>query len=144
MLTPLHSERWSDLCDEGRPKSELVASFPFIREWEVSLARPHAFGLTDVRTLRVPSKQKVGKFLEMLRPLFYDLCGPQGFDELAENWTPTSSTDCNWRQIRLPMFTAWLKAQAEDRIAVVGHGAFFQPLLGRHLRNCEVAEINLD
>ena len=34
VLTPLHSERWSAKCDEGRPKTALVAQFAFLKEWD--------------------------------------------------------------------------------------------------------------
>jgi len=34
VLSPLVSERWTGACDEGRPKSQLLASFPFLASWE--------------------------------------------------------------------------------------------------------------
>jgi len=34
VITPLHSERWSGLCDEGRRKSELAKDFPYVANWE--------------------------------------------------------------------------------------------------------------
>jgi len=34
VLTALHTERWSALCDEGRPKSELRKEFPFLDDWD--------------------------------------------------------------------------------------------------------------
>ena len=67
----------------------------------------------------------------------------QGFSELEENWSPTKGNDAEWRERRLPAFKAWLHAQGDEHIAVIGHGAFFAPLLGKHLRNCEVAELSL-
>ena len=33
VLTALHSERISTLCDYGRPKSQLAALFPFVADW---------------------------------------------------------------------------------------------------------------
>ena len=98
VLTPLHSERWTAPCDEGRPKSELAADFPFVRSWE-------------------------------------------GYGELPEAWWPNKATDADWVTRRVPAFLDWLDAQPGQRIVVVGHGAFFgvRALLGRHLRNCEVA-----
>ena len=100
VLTPLHSERWSALCDEGRPKSALVETFPFIAGWE-------------------------------------------GFDALPEAWTPTKDTDAEWQRKRVPAFIAWLKAQPEERIVAIGHGAYFAALLGKHLKNCEIGEIEI-
>ena len=99
VLTPLHSERWSALCDQGRSKSELAELHPFVRSWE-------------------------------------------GFGQMPEDWTPTQSSDAEWQRTRVPAFVAWLKEQPESRIVVVGHGAYFAPLLGgKHLKNCEVATI---
>ncbi|CAL1128779.1 unnamed protein product [Cladocopium goreaui] len=34
VLTPLHSERWCSIADEGRSKSELLQLFPFVASWE--------------------------------------------------------------------------------------------------------------
>ena len=98
VLSALHSERWSAPCDQGRPKSELAAQFPFVASWE-------------------------------------------GFDGLPEEWTPTQGSDADWERKRVPAFLAWLKEQPEARIVVVGHGAFYAALLGKHLRNCEIGEI---
>ena len=69
----------------------------------------------------------------------------EGFEELQEQWTPTSSNDAQWRTVRVPAFLAWLRARPEKRIVVVGHGAFFaaRELHGKHLRNCEVAELKI-
>eukprot|EP00811_Abedinium_folium_P032662 NODE_5690_length_1743_cov_7.766708.p1 GENE.NODE_5690_length_1743_cov_7.766708~~NODE_5690_length_1743_cov_7.766708.p1 ORF type:complete len:456 (+),score=100.48 NODE_5690_length_1743_cov_7.766708:118-1485(+) len=33
VLTALHSERWSGRCDEGTPKAQLLAEFPFLARW---------------------------------------------------------------------------------------------------------------
>ena len=99
VLTALHSERWSALCDQGRPKSQLAELHPFVRSWE-------------------------------------------GFDLLPEDWTPTQSSDTEWKRTRVPAFLAWLKAQPEANIVVVGHGAYFAALLGgKHLSNCEIGAI---
>jgi broad specificity phosphatase PhoE len=40
---------------------------------------------------------------------------------------------------RVQAFKEMIAARAESRIAVVGHGDFFERLIGRHLANCEVA-----
>jgi broad specificity phosphatase PhoE len=44
---------------------------------------------------------------------------------------------------RVRAFTALIAARPEGRIAVVGHGDFFRRLIGRHLANCERAELDL-
>jgi broad specificity phosphatase PhoE len=43
-------------------------------------------------------------------------------------------------QERIRAFRQMITARPERRIAVVGHGDFFGRLIGRHLRNCELAE----
>lgn len=40
---------------------------------------------------------------------------------------------------RVQAFGTWLATHGARRIAVVGHGTFFHAMLGRWLRNCEVA-----
>jgi broad specificity phosphatase PhoE len=62
-----------------------------------------------------------------------------GFEDLPDVWWPTKASDAEWTERRLPAFLRWLDEQPEARIAVVGHGAFFAAMLGRHLKNCEVA-----
>ncbi len=44
---------------------------------------------------------------------------------------------------RVAGFTSWLAQRPENLIAVVGHGTFFNRLLGRYLGNCEVAVLEL-
>jgi broad specificity phosphatase PhoE len=45
---------------------------------------------------------------------------------------------------RVVAFTDLIEARPEQRIAVVGHGDFFRRLIGRHLANCERAELDLN
>jgi glucosyl-3-phosphoglycerate phosphatase len=45
---------------------------------------------------------------------------------------------------RMEAFIAALKTRREATIAVVGHATFFNHLIGRWLRNCEVAEWHWD
>jgi broad specificity phosphatase PhoE len=44
---------------------------------------------------------------------------------------------------RVAAFRQWLSGRPERLIAVVGHGAFFYHLTGRHLQNCEIATLEL-
>jgi broad specificity phosphatase PhoE len=46
-------------------------------------------------------------------------------------------------QERVRAFAALIAERPEERIAVVGHGDFFRRLIGRHLANCERAELDL-
>ena len=71
-----------------------------------------------------------------------------GWAELAEDWPHTQQSDADWQRTRLPAFLEWLWARPEERIVVVGHGAFFQGLtkeLGveRYLDNCETMVLKL-
>lgn len=34
VITALHTERWSAKCDEGRPKGQLLADFPYVTDWQ--------------------------------------------------------------------------------------------------------------
>ena len=46
-------------------------------------------------------------------------------------------------QQRVNEFRNSLRARPEARIAVVGHGLFFEAVCGRHLENCEIAPFSL-
>lgn len=59
----------------------------------------------------------------------------EGWDELPERWWPEPGEDMWGRAER---FTDMLRQRPEDRIAVVGHGAFWQMVTGAYLPNCEV------
>lgn len=69
----------------------------------------------------------------------------EGFDELAEAWTPTVESDRAWKTERVPAFLNWIERQPEDKVVVIGHGAFFShsSLAGRFLSNCEIHELRL-
>lgn len=60
VLTPLHSERCDAGCDEGRAKSQLAGSYPFIADWEGFASMPEDWMHTKTsdlhwRTARVPA-----------------------------------------------------------------------------------------
>lgn len=59
----------------------------------------------------------------------------EGWTELPENWWPEKGEDM-WG--RAEAFKEMVKRRPEDRLAFVGHGAFFQMVLGEYLPNCEV------
>ncbi len=69
----------------------------------------------------------------------------EGFHSLPEQWWPTAEDDAHdrWRE-RVLRFLAWLRAQPESRVVVIGHGAFCSDprLAGRMLANCEVVLMN--
>ena len=60
VLTALHSERISTLCDYGRPKSQLAALFPFVADWSGFAELPEDWSPTrendaDWRERRLPA-----------------------------------------------------------------------------------------
>lgn len=68
--------------------------------------------------------------------------GWTGFEDLAQNWWPTASTDTNWRSERVPVFRRWLERRPEKHIVCVGHGVLFKALVpDRNWSNCEVVEL---
>jgi glucosyl-3-phosphoglycerate phosphatase len=70
------------------------------------------------------------------------------FDHLPEEWWYLGARD--WRGVamepkalfleRVQSFRTWVTRRVEPRIVVVGHGTFFQFLIGKALANCEIAE----
>jgi len=59
----------------------------------------------------------------------------EGWDMLPERWWPEAGEDA-WD--RVDAFTEKIRRELpEERIAFVGHGAFWEMLLGRYLGNCE-------
>lgn len=58
----------------------------------------------------------------------------EGWDELQEEWWPERGED--WHG-RAEAFVAMLRSRPEKRIALVGHGAFWQLVIGKYLNNCD-------
>ena len=58
-----------------------------------------------------------------------------GWEDLEEFWWPTSGED---KYARAEEFLAQARDMPEDRLAFVGHGGFWDTVLGAHLSNCEV------
>ncbi|CAE7272854.1 unnamed protein product [Symbiodinium pilosum] len=59
----------------------------------------------------------------------------KGFQELEEVWWPQPGED-QWG--RAEAFLARARERSEERIVFVGHGGFWERVLGRYLSNCEV------
>mmetsp|Transcript_97684 Transcript_97684/g.252792 ORF Transcript_97684/g.252792 Transcript_97684/m.252792 type:complete len:296 (-) Transcript_97684:48-935(-) len=59
----------------------------------------------------------------------------EGWDTLPERWWPERGED-SWA--RAQEFVEMIRRRPEERIVCVGHGAFWQTVLGRYLKNCEV------
>mmetsp|Transcript_105387 Transcript_105387/g.183292 ORF Transcript_105387/g.183292 Transcript_105387/m.183292 type:complete len:303 (+) Transcript_105387:40-948(+) len=58
----------------------------------------------------------------------------EGWDALADHWWATPGED-PWQ--RVDDFQKMLHDRPEDRIVFVGHGGFWDMVIGRHLHNCE-------
>eukprot|EP00747_Dinoflagellata_sp_TGD_P168035 gnl/TRDRNA2_/TRDRNA2_193551_c0_seq1.p1 gnl/TRDRNA2_/TRDRNA2_193551_c0~~gnl/TRDRNA2_/TRDRNA2_193551_c0_seq1.p1 ORF type:complete len:258 (-),score=22.51 gnl/TRDRNA2_/TRDRNA2_193551_c0_seq1:214-987(-) len=56
-------------------------------------------------------------------------------------WWGTEKSDRRWWKTRVPTFKQWLREQPERHVVVVGHGAFFQGMSGKYIKNCEVYEM---
>jgi broad specificity phosphatase PhoE len=65
----------------------------------------------------------------------------EGWSELPETWWPEKGEDM-WG--RAEAFKEMVRRRPEDRLTFVGHGAFFQMVLGEYLPNCEVIFCNRD
>ena len=74
VLTPLHSERWSAKCDEGRPKTALVAQFGFLAEWQ---------GLDALEEHWTPTRQNDGRWRAERVPAFIEWLQAQPESEIA-------------------------------------------------------------
>jgi broad specificity phosphatase PhoE len=62
----------------------------------------------------------------------------EGFAQLPDAWWPVKGTDRDWRARRVPAMCEWIRSQqAVKQMVVVGHGAFFREMTGRHLDNGE-------
>jgi len=66
VLSPLCSERWTGRCDEGRTKSQLVADFPFVADWEGFAGLPENWSHTQ-KSDQHWFTQRVPAFLDWLR-----------------------------------------------------------------------------
>jgi len=68
----------------------------------------------------------------------------EGFEELPELWSPTVGNDEDWISKRVAPFLAWLRRQkTAKKMLVIGHSAFFYPICGRVLADCEVQEAEI-
>eukprot|EP00929_Paragymnodinium_shiwhaense_P035253 TRINITY_DN19058_c0_g1_i1.p1 TRINITY_DN19058_c0_g1~~TRINITY_DN19058_c0_g1_i1.p1 ORF type:complete len:389 (-),score=82.55 TRINITY_DN19058_c0_g1_i1:603-1769(-) len=71
---------------------------------------------------------------KMLEELSETMRSWEGWDELPERWWPSPEED-SWA--RAEAFIDSLKGRPEERVVYVGHGAFWQMILGHYMDNCE-------
>lgn len=149
-----------ELTERGREQAASLASSRLLAGCELLVVSPLsraietaalAFGeapscrvvLSPLHSERWLGACDEGRSKEELAQAFPFIRKWEGFEALEQHWTPTRETDGDWSTRRVQAFLAWLRVQPERRTVVVGHGAFFGAILGRHLQNCEVAELTV-
>ncbi len=95
---------------------------------------------------RLESSCDIGRPASVLAGEFTKLA----FDHLEEEWWPNGCTPDHRGirfepgdrfETRVTAFRRWLASRPEQRIAVVGHGTFFQHLSGKYMSNCELVTL---
>jgi broad specificity phosphatase PhoE len=130
------------LTDRGRQQAAALVGSALLAGCELLVVSPLSRAiLSPLHSERWCGACDEGRPKEALARAFPFIRRWEGFDTLEEHWTPTKETDADWSTRRVQAFLAWLRAQPERRPVVIGHGAFFGAVLGRHLRNCEIAEL---
>ena len=158
----------TDLTETGRQQAKALAGNPALAQCQFIAVSPMGraiqtaaaiFGETPTRRISLcalhsercdgAAKCNTGSPKAVLASRYpFVAAAWGGFDDLAESqWWPDERADKRdgWKRTRVPAFLAWLRAQPERVIAVVGHGAFFadERLAGRLLGNCEIAAVVL-
>jgi broad specificity phosphatase PhoE len=159
---PLHFD--ARLTDLGEQQVAAARDRYRDRDYDVVLASPltraiqTAHGIFGDRNIPIEicavhrewqiSSCDIGRGLDELRADFPHL----DFSGLSDPWWHHDAPACDLGfpqeteehlAERLIAFAALIAARPEERIAVVGHGDFFSRLIGRHLANCERAELDL-
>ena len=161
--TNSYAQRDPSLTEHGQSQAAALRDDPRLRAAELIVVSPlrravqtaiAAFGeqrlarggvaLTPLHSERWSAPCDEGSTKSELASAFPLVRQWEGWDELSEQWSPTQSNDARWQSVRVPAFLAWLQKRPENKIVVVGHVAFFAAILGRNLRNCEVAELAQD
>jgi broad specificity phosphatase PhoE len=130
-----------------RFKPELIIVSPLSRAIETAALAfgktqsPCEFLLTERHSERVIAPCDTGSRKSKLLKRFPFIKSWQGFRELKEVWTKSKDMDRKWRCRRAPAFRKWVDSLPEQRVVIVGHGAFFEALCGRYLHNCGVRQL---
>lgn len=97
---------------------------------------------------RLESSCDIGRPASVLAQEFASLA----FDHLDEEWWPNGCTPDHRGirfepgdrfETRVKSFRRWLASRPVQRIAVVGHGTFFQHLSGKYMSNCELVTLEV-
>ncbi|MGO4388384.1 histidine phosphatase family protein [Microvirga sp. 2YAF29] len=154
-LTELGHRQAAERALELRQYSyELIVTSPLTRAIQTTLelfgehpARP-PIHVECLHREHLGSSCDVGRAPSLLLQEFPHLA----FDHLNEVWWHNEGEQdprgfiCEPGHIfegRVEEFRGWLQSRPEQMIAVVGHGMFFNQLVGQYLANCEVAVLEL-
>ena len=128
------------------PKPDLVICSPLTRAIETALGLFGDTGVpievTDIHRERLENSCDVGSSPADLAAAFPTL----RFDHLDDPWWHRGDPDVRGVCVephslfadRVEQFARWLGAADRGVVMVVGHGAFFRLLTGRHFANCEI------
>lgn len=128
--------------------AELVVSTPFTRALQTArglFGESHPLVIEPLHRERVTASCDIGRSPRLLAAEFPGLC----FDHLGDPWWHCEDVDDNGIPNepveavhgRIAQFRDWLRARPEQRIAVVGHSAFFFHMTGHKFANCEILEL---
>lgn len=128
--------------------AELVVSTPFTRALQTArglFGESHPLVIEPLHRERVTASCDIGRSPRLLAAEFPGLC----FDHLGDPWWHCEDVDDNGIPNepleavhgRIAQFRDWLRARPEQRIAVVGHSAFFFHMTGHKFANCELLEL---
>lgn len=128
--------------------AELVVSTPFTRALQTArglFGEAHPLVIETLHRERVTASCDIGRSPKLLAADFPGLC----FDHIGDPWWHCEDVDDNGMpnepldvvHERIAQFRDWLRGRPEQRIAVVGHSAFFFHMTGHKFANCEILEL---
>jgi broad specificity phosphatase PhoE len=128
-------------------KVELVVTTPFTRALQTArglFGEAHPLVIECLHRERVVASCDIGRSPKLLAADFPGLC----FDHIGDPWWHCEDVDANGIPQepleavhgRIAQFRTWLRARPEQRIAVVGHSAFFFHMTSHKFANCEILE----
>lgn len=147
-LSPLGETQVAQARDKAQALNvELVVTTPFTRALQTArglFGEAHPLVIECLHRERVIASCDIGRSPRLLAADFPDLC----FDHIGDPWWHCEDVDDNGIpqepldvvHDRIEQFRAWLRTRPEQRIAVVGHSAFFFHMTGHKFANCEILE----
>lgn len=128
-------------------KVEVVVCTPLTRALQTArglFGEAHPLVIETLHRERVVASCDIGRSPRLLAADFPGLC----FDHLGDPWWHAEDVDDSGIPQeplevvhgRIAQFRDWLRARPEERIAVVGHSAFFFHMTSHRFANCEILE----